>query len=596
MAAKLSVSFFIETFIHAKEKPTMVPWVELLTKQFNASQEACEWFLTHMSMEPWWPVQVLIQCPNQMVRQMFQRLVIHVIQRLRASQSHLYLKTESDIDDKEVIGTASCVTRFISSLTILMEHGAKAHLRNLSEFFGLLFEFSRMGDEETLFLLRIGVIKSVADFYLGNKNHDNLEVGSDNDDNSSDEALSVDKTRPASLDKMIALVASLVERSRGQDLRLKLSPKDYNAIAGGKGFPFLYQQIKDNINPHQTRHLIHALCRWDERLANQIITMLFTSVTKHTELCGPFFKLLTLLTETQGGPSGLPCFSQLVLQRVWDAAEYCPQSALDWLAFQAPKNKIAHAWILQSADTWVEQYLLAHHNSRVRNAAAYLLVSLVPSQPFRANFRIHSLHKLSSSSSTHIYRELSNDAQIILHNIINLLLRLRHLIHALCRWDERLANQIITMLFTSVTKHTELCGPFFKLLTLLTETQGGPSGLPCFSQLVLQRVWDAAEYCPQSALDWLAFQAPKNKIAHAWILQSADTWVEQYLLAHHNSRVRNAAAYLLVSLVPSQPFRANFRIHSLHKLSSSSSTHIYRELSNDAQIILHNIINLLLRL
>lgn len=59
-------------------------------------------------------------------------------------------------------------------------------------------------------------------------------MGSDNDDNSSDEALSVDKTRPASLDKMIALVASLVERSRGQDLRLKLSTKDYNAIAGGK--------------------------------------------------------------------------------------------------------------------------------------------------------------------------------------------------------------------------------------------------------------------------------------------------------------------------------------------------------------------------
>lgn len=44
----------------------------------------------------------------------------------------------------------------------------------------------------------------------------------------------MDKTRPASLDKMIALVASLVERSRGADLRLKLSPKDYNAIAGGK--------------------------------------------------------------------------------------------------------------------------------------------------------------------------------------------------------------------------------------------------------------------------------------------------------------------------------------------------------------------------
>lgn len=153
-------------------QPTMVLWVELLTKQFNANQEACEWFLTHMSTEPWWPVQVLIQCPNQMVRQMFQRLVIHVIQRLRLSNHTMYLKTEKDEDDKEIVGNASCVTRFIKSLILLMEHGAKAHLRHLSEFFGLLYEFSRMGDEEALFLLKINVIRSVADFYLGHKTQD----------------------------------------------------------------------------------------------------------------------------------------------------------------------------------------------------------------------------------------------------------------------------------------------------------------------------------------------------------------------------------------------------------------------------------------
>lgn len=368
----------------------MVLWVELLTKQFNANQEACEWFLSHMSTELWWPVHILIKCPNQMVRQMFQRLVIHVIQRLRQSHYTLYLKSETDSDGKEIYGEASCVTRFIKSLITIMEHGAKAHLRHLSEYFGLLYDFSRMGEEETLFLLKISVIRSVADFYLGHKpqnecvsrvfsivifqfltyeciSSSQVETGSDGDDNSSDEAVSIDKARPASLDKMIALVASLVERSRGPDLRLQLSPRDYNAIAGGKGFPFLYQQIKDNINPNQTRHLIHALCRWDDRLASQIITMLFTSVTRHTELCGPFFKLLTLLTESSGGPSGLPCFSQLVLQRVWDAAEYCPQSALDWLALQAPRNKIAHTWILQTAESWVEQFLLAHNNAKVRN-------------------------------------------------------------------------------------------------------------------------------------------------------------------------------------------------------------------------------------
>lgn len=111
-----------------------------------------------------------------------------------------------------------------------------------------------------------------------------IDSTSDNDENSSDEALSVEKTRPVSLDKMIALVATLVERSRGTDHTLSLSSRDYNAIAGGKGFPFLYQQIKDNINPSQTRLLIHALCRYDERLAGSIIAMLFNAVTKHTEV------------------------------------------------------------------------------------------------------------------------------------------------------------------------------------------------------------------------------------------------------------------------------------------------------------------------
>lgn len=90
----------------------------------------------------------------------------------RSTQAHLYLECEADDDGKEVLGHASCVTRFISSLILLLEHGARIHMRHLSEFFGLLFEFSRMGDEETMYLLRIGVIKSVVDFYLGNKTQD----------------------------------------------------------------------------------------------------------------------------------------------------------------------------------------------------------------------------------------------------------------------------------------------------------------------------------------------------------------------------------------------------------------------------------------
>lgn len=135
-----------------------------------------------------------------MVRQMFQRLVIHVIQRLRPAHSSLYLEkdsssssggggenagngsSESNKEEVEeiitsevsVIGEKSCVTKFIKSLIALMENGAKAHLRHLTEFFGLLYEFSRMGEEETKFLLHINVIKSVSDFYLGHKNQNNV--------------------------------------------------------------------------------------------------------------------------------------------------------------------------------------------------------------------------------------------------------------------------------------------------------------------------------------------------------------------------------------------------------------------------------------
>lgn len=127
LAAKLSVTFFLETFIHAKEKPTMVQWVELLTKQLVGSQTAAAWLLDHMAEDDWWPIQILLKCPNQMVRQMFQRLCIHVIQQLRPRHVHLYLKlpegqTSDHPNDMNLMefGSYSCVTRFIKRLLLLV--------------------------------------------------------------------------------------------------------------------------------------------------------------------------------------------------------------------------------------------------------------------------------------------------------------------------------------------------------------------------------------------------------------------------------------------------------------------------------------------
>ena len=83
LSAKLSTSFFLESFIHAKEKLNIVQWVELLTKQFEASAAACRWFLEHMASDPNWPVTIFLKCQVGTIRQMFQRLCIHVIQKLR---------------------------------------------------------------------------------------------------------------------------------------------------------------------------------------------------------------------------------------------------------------------------------------------------------------------------------------------------------------------------------------------------------------------------------------------------------------------------------------------------------------------------------
>uniref|UniRef100_A0A3P9L1X7 Ubiquitin carboxyl-terminal hydrolase 34 n=1 Tax=Oryzias latipes TaxID=8090 RepID=A0A3P9L1X7_ORYLA len=429
MTAKLSTSFVLETFIHSKEKPTMLQWIELLTKQFNNSQAACEWFLDRMADDNWWPMQILIKCPNQIVRQMFQRLCIHVIQRLRPVHAHLYLQPGmEDSDDMdgpvEDIGSRSCVTRFVKTLLSIMEHGVKPHSKHLTEYFAFLYEFAKMGEEESQFLLSLQAISIMVHFYMGTKGPENpqVEVLSEEEAEEEDEeedilSLAEEKYRPAALEKMIALIALLVEQSRSE--HLTLSQSDMAALTGGKGFPFLFQHIRDGINIRQTCNLIFSLCRYNNRLAEHIVSMLFTSIAKLTpEAANPFFKLLTMLMEFAGGPPGMPSFASYILQRIWEVIEYNPSQCLDWLAVQTPRNKLAHSWVLQNMENWVERFLLAHNYPRVRTAA-YLLVSLIPSNSFRQMFR--------STRSLHLpTRELplSPDTTVVLHQVYNLLLGL----------------------------------------------------------------------------------------------------------------------------------------------------------------------------
>ncbi|KAK9875298.1 hypothetical protein WA026_007696 [Henosepilachna vigintioctopunctata] len=531
-ATELSTSFFIETFIHAKEKPTMVQWVELVTKQFNACQEACIWFLDHMSHDTWWPVQVLLKCPNQMVRQMYQRLCIHVIQRLKPTHSVLYMKVDEDVPEDErdnvepsKIGNASCVTRFVKTLLSLMEHGAKAHLKHLTEYFGFLNEFNKMGEEESKFLLAVGAINTTVNFYLGQKANDFVDV-SEGEEEEEMVSLPTDKYKPASLDKMITLMASLVEKSRDSNMKINLSEKDYAAVATGKGYPFLYQQIKDNINLHQTRNLIHSLCRNNNTLAQSIISMISQAISRHSETCQPFFKILTLLTENTPqasvASSSQPCFTQLVLQKVWEAAESCPYSALDWLALQVTRNRLVHQWVLSSMDSWLEHFLIAHHNQRVRNAAGYLLVSLVPSTPFRQGFRA-THHRLQREA------QLTPEAQIVLHQIYNGLLRLlsaaKHFTDMQQHGTTKLTTYFALLMYCCISRTEKLMfGQYFIQLWHLFHPKLSEPSIPAYhNKQALLAFWNhVCTDCPENVQLMLQNAHVTKNIAFNYILADHD--------------------------------------------------------------------------
>ena len=74
-----------------------------------------------------------------------------------------------------------------------------------------------------------------------------------------------------------------------------------------------------------------------------------------------------MLLEVMGGPPGMPPFAHYILQRIWQIMEYTPCQTLDWLASQVVRHKLARNWTIQKLEVWVELYLLAHNNIRVRN-------------------------------------------------------------------------------------------------------------------------------------------------------------------------------------------------------------------------------------
>jgi ubiquitin carboxyl-terminal hydrolase 34 len=122
----------------------------------------------------------------------------------------------------------------VLSFDFQIEQGPRPHCKYLGEYFSLLYEFAKMGENEQVFLLQVKAIHIMVSFFMAHKNqHGYVEIMSDNEEADCEVVVpQEDKYRPQSLEKMIALVAMLVESSRGQDKQLHLSQSDYQAIIG----------------------------------------------------------------------------------------------------------------------------------------------------------------------------------------------------------------------------------------------------------------------------------------------------------------------------------------------------------------------------
>ncbi|XP_065067715.1 ubiquitin carboxyl-terminal hydrolase 34-like isoform X1 [Rhopilema esculentum] len=461
---KLATSFLLETFFHSREKPHMKNWMEVLLGGLEKCHAACEWLLDTMGGDDWWLQQMFIKCPAQPLRQMFGQLCLHAIKIIRPSQINEYCQIsedDSDSNDDGEFGSGSPITRFIKTNLTLLEDNIRSHCKNLGELFHFIYQFVSLGQEECTFMLNIDAISSIVHFYMGLKTSEVADMTNDDDDDldmDEEDILSIfpeERYNPSALEKMISTIAVLLDEAR-DDGRLSLSENDYHALTGEKDFPFIFQITKDGINLKQTAHIIFSLSQYDIEMAERILQMLVTAIQKlPAEQIQNFFKLLSLLTEHDSVPNrGLPSFSNLILPKMAQVAEQNPGLYIDWLTSQVPRNKTAHQWTLQNLDLWVERYLIADNNPRIRNGAAFLLVSLVPNPHFPQAFRARSFAQPQKEW------KMSAETKLVLHKIyiylLDLLKNLRKYADASQHGTTKLVSYFSVLNYSLVSQEEKL--------------------------------------------------------------------------------------------------------------------------------------------
>jgi len=433
---QLAITFVFETYIHAKDKPTMTGWVEYLCKQFTACKPVAVWFLAHMTQDDTWLTKVLVRCPNHTIRHMFARVLIDVLHKSRFR--------DSSNEDSLV------VQQFIRKyLSIINEGGARLPIRYMSEYFVFLHDFARNGIDECYLLLDCLCIQQLITFYMlhrgrqpkqsssnnnnNNNNNDDGNTSSDDENQSNTNLLMTTNTidddiiplnpirlptnnnlnRPIIFEKMFPLIALLLETER---TRTNLENFDLHLFIEND-FAFIQQQSIDNINLKATAHIIQLICYKNDVYANKIVNLLCQWIINYNNDMNSLqalFKVLTYIIEQN--PNNINnnnnnnnetndqqqqqqisstiildknwCdFASLIVVRIGKLVDICPTQVFEWFNNVVNKSSIIHRWIYNNIRQWLKSYLLYNTYTKVRTLIAQLLVALVPSAIFRQTYR-----------------------------------------------------------------------------------------------------------------------------------------------------------------------------------------------------------------
>jgi hypothetical protein len=571
LALKLSVTFLLETYVVSREKPSLLAWLELTLSllSVNSQRGAPLWFIDYLlsssednnnnNNNNELLTKLLLKCSLTSIRQMFVKLVVQALT--------LAFNDDNNNNNKHKVNT------FLQSYLKLLET-SQFTMRHMTEYFGLLYEFARLGSDQSLMLIRADAIGKCVTFYLTNRRSShigsrrrrrgvvNKDTKNNNDKDKSKTKEKKKKKKKKKLKKKTKR-AYVVEMKRSTSSSSRSSSVDFDSEEFNDDDQNDDDQLED-----QEEEQTSSSCLSDdndqeeeeeeEEDQEDDIIPLHDQKSK-LKVLEKIISLICLLCEEHS----LYVHSQHHLDVHQDGVHHDDNNVTLKLNLN-----FFHKAILDKAN--------------LKDIAATLF-ALMRSNHCRSSHDAPAAPAAAANSSS----------KSLAFKFINMC----------CKSIKRLQ-------LNTTTSENERCVPFFKILwnisllkqTIITNKNNetttttttpskrrkrvsspSPECADCIkcqnnrvdsdsdsdsnnnnnnnnnmTHLVIERLEFLLECAPYHTLQWLGTACLTNRFIQRWLLDHMNIWVKRLLVIHRQTNVRFSAAILLVNLVPNRLFRETF--------------------------------------